>query len=276
MTLLTRFSIATFALLVHLGPAWSAETRTGTPPARATGTEERPVSGLPDGDTGTIGQLRIGQTYGEVLSLLLARNPPARLMVMKRRFELRDMHTDPNVALLQAVLYAPDRSTVETLRLRFTSKMTGQLLYFIHRDVAFTRASARRLDEFGRTIAARFQGSTWSLLSPDSQSYRQIYTDGRMLSWQESLRHPELGGCFVLTGGASFEQVLEDGSLAPDREADTAQCGGGVDADWRGDVRRFTVTMIDFPLLQDDRHTLRDHLASAARRAANPPARSAP
>lgn len=239
-------------------------------PVRATAADPRVPVGFPDTDASATGQLRIGQTYAQVRALLLAQTPPARFMVENRRFQLRDIRTEPNAVTLQALVVAPDRSHVETLRLRFTSKLTGQLLYFIHRDIEFRRATPGNVSEFVNQMAVRFTGSTWSMTAPGYHAYRQVFADGRMLTWGESQLRPELAGCFLLSGGPSFEKILDESSLAVDRLADVARCGGGIDADWRGDAKRFTVTLIDFPMYRDDRQILRRNLESAQLRLGTP------
>jgi len=223
--------------------------------------QRRAPIGFPDADAASSGTLRIGQSYEEVRAWLLAQSPPARLQVTRRRSA---PGATADVVMLRALLSVPSQGYVEQLRLRFTSAQSGHALYFIHRDVAFTRATQDNLDMFARQVAARFQHNTWSLNAPRMQSYRQVFFDGRLLSGWESQLRPVLGGCFLLTGGPSMEDRLDSDDYSLASDADTAQCGGGVDADWRGDINRFTLTMIDFPLLMEDRQTLRGGVAQPA------------
>ena len=252
------------------GATQSGTTTTGTTQIAATAvrsttdgtmSERRAPLGFPDADTASSGTLRIGQSYEEVRAWLLAQSPPARLQVTRRRSA---PGTTADVVMLRALLSVPSQGYIEQLRLRFTSAQSGHALYFIHRDVAFTRATQENLNLFARQVAARFQRNTWSLNAPRMQSYRQVYYDGRLLSGWESQLRPMLGGCFLLTGGPSMEDRLDSDDFSAASDADTAQCGGGVDADWRGDINRFTLTMIDFPLLMEDRQTLRGGVAQPA------------
>lgn len=254
----------------------AAEIRIADAPARATGGDDYIPSGFPSPEIGATGLLRIGQTYAEVRALLGAQNPSARLRTGSVRFQLENLRTAPNVVSLQAMLVAPDRSYVETLRLRFTSAASGQILYFIHREIAFRRVTPIGLEDFVRQIATRFQRSTWAMVTPADLSYRQVFSDGRLLSWSESQHRPELGGCFLLTGGPALEQTLEKSQLTTDNLVDIARCGGGIDADWRSDLRRFTVTLIDFPLYLEDRQTLRRLLERTLRGEPAPPTRTLP
>ena len=259
------------------GIATAAEMRLESPPVRAVMEGDIILpGGFPNARVSSTGALQIGQTYAEVRALLLASNPATRISVQNRRFQLREVRSEPNIVTVQAEIYALDRSYVERLRLRFTSKMTGQRLYFIHRNVEFRKVSSGSQREFVEQMAARFSDSTWSMATPGFFSFRQIFSDGRMLSWGESLRRPELGGCFLLSGGALFETVLDESGLNGDQMADIARCGGGVDADWRGDVGRFTVTLIDFPLFREDREILRRTLEAAARETSPTPLRAQP
>lgn len=276
MNALARAVFATLPMLFLPLITMAAEMRLEGGPLRVTGIEGRPAVGFPNTYASSTGQLRIGQTYSEVRALLQEQNSATRFTVEKRRFQLRNMRTEASVVALQATAVAPDRSFVETLRLRFTSQATGQRLYFIHREVEFRRMPQARMNDFLAQIATRFQGSTWSMTVPGHQSYRQIFADGRMLSWAEAQLRPELGGCFLLSGGPSFEQALDESSLTAEHGADVAHCGGGIDVDWRGDIRRFTVTLIDFPLYRDDRQALRRNLESALRRVSGPPSETRP
>jgi hypothetical protein len=268
MSVLTRSFLGVLSILFLPMMADATEMRLDNAPVRATPGEDHGPAGFPNDNASSTGSLRIGQTYAEVRALLQAHNPPARVSVQNRRFQLREVRTEPNVVTIQAEVMAPDRSFVERLKLRFTSKLSGQRLYFIHRDVEFRRAAQGNLHEFVNQMTNRFQGSTWSMVAPGYFSFRQIFTDGRMLSWGESQRRPELGSCFLLSGGPGFENALDESSLADDQPNDLSRCGGGIDADWRGDMRRFTVTLIDFPLFNDDRESLRNSLEMSARRLA--------
>lgn len=269
------FSVLGFLTLPQFAVA--AEMRLENPPMRTMSGDQNVIpTGFPDPRASATGVLRIGQSYTEVRALLLAMHPSTRVSVQNRRFQLRNIRTEPNVMTLLAEVHAPDRSYVERLRLRFTSKMTGQLLYFIHRDVEFRKASHGTQREFAEQMAARFNDSTWSMMAPGFFSFRQIFTDGRMLSWGESQRRPELGGCFMLSGGPTFEAALDEGSLGGAPLVDIARCGGGVDADWRSDIGKFTVTLIDFPLFREDRDVLRQTLEAAARKMPQPEPRAQP
>ncbi len=250
--------------------ASTADIRLESGPVRSTPGDDHAPQSFPQPEASANGQLRIGQSFAEVRAILQAHNPPARLIVESRRYQFHTARSEPNVVAAVALITSPDRGMVETLRLRFTSKLTGQRLYFIHRDVEFRRAADPSVAAFLDRVTMEFRGSTWSLAVPGYLAYRQVFAGGRMLSWSETQRQPELAGCFLLSGAPGLERTFEDTVLAAPRQDDTAICGAGVDADWRGDLRRFTVTTIDFPLYRDDRRSLRGSLQAPPRPAPPP------